>query len=57
MSKVYIKQKDYETALKILSKIETITGENVGDDVEPLGQIYLQTAKVYAKKRENTSAI
>lgn len=57
MSKVYIKQKDYETALKILSKIETITEENTGDDVEPLGQIYLQTAKVYAKKRENTSAI
>ena len=34
-----------------------ITEENTSEDVEPLGSIYLQTAKVYAKKRENTSAI
>ena len=57
MSKVYIKQKEFETALKFLQKIEKITEDNIGDDMEPLGNIYLQIAKVFAKKREETSAI
>ena len=57
MAKVYIRQKEYETALKLLQKIEKITEESQGEDTEPLGNIYLQIAKVYAKKREDQSAI
>ena len=57
MASVYIKQKEFEMALKILQKIEKITEENSGEDTEALGNVYIQIAKVYAKKREETTAI
>ena len=57
IAKVHIKQKDYDSALKYLQKIETITSVDETSEPEALANIYIQIAKVFAKKREDKLAI
>lgn len=57
MSRVYVKQRDYDSALKFLQRMMQLSVEAFGESSEQLGSIYLQMAKIHARRRDVASAI
>ena len=57
MSKVFSKQRDYDSSLKLLHKMSDLSRSTYGEDCEQVGNVFLQTAKIHAKRRDVGGAI
>lgn len=57
MARVYLKQRDYDSSLKLLQRMMLLSTESYGEDSEQVGNVYLQMARIHAKRRDVADAI
>ena len=57
MARVYTKQRDYDSSLKLLQKMMELSQENYGEESEQVGNVFLQMAKIHARRRDVAMAI
>lgn len=57
MTRVYNKQRDYDSSIKLLQRMMQLSKEAFGGDSEQVGNVYLQLARIHAKRRDVAGAI
>ena len=57
MSRAYLKMKDYDQSMKLLQRMMQLSTTTYGEQSEQVGNVYLQMAKIEAKRRDVASAI
>ena len=57
MARVYTKQRDYDSSLKYLQRMMDLSRQSYGEESEQVGNVYLQMAKIHAKRRDVALAI
>lgn len=56
-TKVYVKMRDFDMSVKLLQKMMLLSKDSYGEESEQVGNVYLQLAKIHAKRQDVAGAV